>query len=65
VAHGAAVGLLVVSRGPREDRGALVPGEGVVVVGRISMSVAAEVGQGWRLGQHGEVGDSFEAHWRG
>jgi hypothetical protein len=34
------------------------------VVGRILTSITGEVGQGRRLGQHGEVGDSFEAHRR-
>jgi hypothetical protein len=32
------------------------------VVGWISTPTVGEVGRGWWLGQHGEVGDSFEAH---
>jgi hypothetical protein len=32
------------------------------MAGRIPAPAVGEVGQGQRLGQHGEVGDSFEAH---
>jgi hypothetical protein len=35
------------------------------VADRIPASATDEVGHGRRLGQHGEVGDSFEAHWGG
>jgi hypothetical protein len=38
------------------------PRAGAAVAGQIPASAAGEVGRGWRLGQHGEVGDSFEAH---
>jgi hypothetical protein len=65
VAHDTAVGLLAVSRGPREDRGASVPGAGAAVASRISASTIGEVGWGRRLGQHGETRNSFEAHRRG
>jgi hypothetical protein len=40
----------------------MAPGAGVVVAGRIPMIAAGEVGQGWWLGQHDEVGDLFEVH---
>jgi hypothetical protein len=43
-------------RGPRGDRGASAPGVGAAVAGRILALAINEVGQGWRLGQHGEVG---------
>jgi hypothetical protein len=33
-----------------------------VVAGRIPTFVAGEVGQGWRLGQHGKEGNSIEVH---
>jgi hypothetical protein len=32
------------------------------VAGRILVPTVSVVGRGWWLGQHGEVGDSFEAH---
>jgi hypothetical protein len=35
------------------------------VASRIPVSAANEVGRGRRLGQHGEVGNSIEAHWGG
>jgi hypothetical protein len=55
----------VVSRDPHEDRGASAPGAGAMVAGRIPVPAVGEVGQGRQLGQHGEVGNLFEAHQRG
>jgi hypothetical protein len=52
----------VSAHGPRGGRGASAPGEGAAVASRISASAASEVGWGQWLGQHSEVGDSFEAH---
>jgi hypothetical protein len=43
-------------RGPRGGRGASAPGVGAAVAGRILAPAINEVGQGWQLGQHGEVG---------
>jgi hypothetical protein len=48
--------------GPCGGRGASAPGAGAAVVGQIPVVAIGEVGQGRWLGQHGEVGDSFEAH---
>jgi hypothetical protein len=41
-----------------------VLGAGAAMADRIPASATDEVGQGWWLGQHGEVGDSLDAHLR-
>jgi hypothetical protein len=49
----------------------MVPGAGAVVAGWIPVLTVGEVGQGWQLGRHGNVGNPIEesqggvAHWRG
>jgi hypothetical protein len=65
MAHGAVDGLMAVSRSPREDRGVSAPKAGATVASRIPTLAVGEVGWGQLLGQHSEVGNSFEAHRRG
>jgi hypothetical protein len=40
----------------------MAPGAGAAMAGQIPVTVTGKVGRGWRLGQHGEVGDPLEAH---
>jgi hypothetical protein len=63
--HGPRHGLLAVSLGPLEDRGAPASGVGAAVASWILAPAVDEVGWGRRLGQHGEMGISFAAHRRG
>jgi hypothetical protein len=53
------------AHGPRGGRGASARRAGAAVADRIPTPAVSEVGRGRWLGQHGEMGNSFEAHRRG